>query len=471
MKFTEFESLMFDKGIVTLAEIARKLKTTPQAVSNWKARDQVPFHIINKLNKRSKEPSSVAMNEKFMDFEENKLSFSDILLILSEQLKVILLILFISIFFTFTFTKFVKKPLYKSWATVLFPENTSNNSGLSGIASQFGVSLPQASTTDLSNPTLFPDLLRSRTFAEKILEEKFYSYKYKKSMSLLSLLTGGDPDEELNKEILISQAMGNFSDMVKIKKSPSSAFSEIEVISENPNLSKNLADAVVEQLEQLNRFFKRQSTSEKTLFIELRTEAVKSDLEKSEQALKSFREKNRQASSPSLKLALDRLNREVEVQKGIFLTLKQQLELSKIEEVQESSVFQVLDKPQVPLGPYNISLKRSLILSVIFGISFGIIIGFLRSYINNNDVGERRKLRKVRGYIKRKSVDIILDKRISAIVSTLLVIGLPFYLGHKSDNPTYFNMYSSKLMIVNFLYVLTLIFSISLYFYNNNKNN
>ena len=42
-------------GVYTLADIARYLNTTPQAVSNWKARDQVPYRIISKLNFRSKD--------------------------------------------------------------------------------------------------------------------------------------------------------------------------------------------------------------------------------------------------------------------------------------------------------------------------------------------------------------------------------------------------------------------------------
>ena len=49
MKFEELESYMKSRGYATLAEISRALSTTPQAVSNWKARDQVP-HTILQLN-------------------------------------------------------------------------------------------------------------------------------------------------------------------------------------------------------------------------------------------------------------------------------------------------------------------------------------------------------------------------------------------------------------------------------------
>ena len=50
MKFSEFEELMKTLGVTSLASMARKLNTTPQAVSNWKSRDQVPYHIVTKLN-------------------------------------------------------------------------------------------------------------------------------------------------------------------------------------------------------------------------------------------------------------------------------------------------------------------------------------------------------------------------------------------------------------------------------------
>ena len=54
MKFSEFENTMRKIGLRTLADVARKFKTTPQAVSNWKSRDQVPYHIVASINDTSK---------------------------------------------------------------------------------------------------------------------------------------------------------------------------------------------------------------------------------------------------------------------------------------------------------------------------------------------------------------------------------------------------------------------------------
>ena len=164
-----------------------------------------------------------------------------------------------------------------------------------------------------------------------------------------------------------------------------------------------------------------------------------------------------------------RLSRDVEIQKGIYLTLKQQFELAKIEEVQEASIVRVLDKPQVPLGPSNKNLKGNVLLAGLLGLGLGILLGFVRSYVNTGNIDERRKLRRARNFLKKKGKDVILDRRFSGIISVMFLIGLPFYLGHKSQNPVFFGMYSPKLMLANTVYVLALITSISLLIYLSRK--
>ena len=72
-----------------------------------------------------------------------------------------------------------------------------------------------------------------------------------------------------------------------------------------------------------------QNVKEKTFFIDERISTVSSELVNSEYRLKNFKEKNRQILSPSLQLEQDRLAREVEVKKSIYLTLKQQLEFNQ----------------------------------------------------------------------------------------------------------------------------------------------
>jgi len=476
---------MYSSGITSLADIARALSTTPQAVSNWKSRNQVPHHIVANLNKISQSPADSPQtlaqppNPQFtphyspFTMEEGTISLSDILLTMAEQLKVIVLTTFISVFLTFTYVQFIQQPQYVSWATVLLPENKMGNlGGLAGLASQFGVNVPMGTSADLSSPSLYPELLRSRTFAEKILDKEFYLDKYGKKLSLLAILTHGNKAPKVGRDRLIADAINELNDDVLVfDQDAKFTFSVIKVTAEDPIFAKELADVVLAELEALNRYFKSESVSQKNTFIENRIASVEGDLEGSEQALKDFNERNRQISSPALQLDQERLERDVEVQKGIYLTLKQQLELAKIEEVQETSVVQVLDRPTVAFKPSNKNLILSVILSFILGGGSGIMIGFIRSYLDNKDMEERKKLRRTKHFLKKKIKDLFKDRRIAGIVSGFMLVGLPLFLGTQSSNPVYFGMYSPIHLIINTIYLIIFLFSSWLFMHLSRQKN
>jgi uncharacterized protein involved in exopolysaccharide biosynthesis len=390
---------------------------------------------------------------------------------MAEQLKVIVLTTFISVFLTFTYVQFIQTPQYVSSATVLLPSGSGGNlGGLAGLASKFGVNVPTGVQADLSSPSLFPKLLRSRTFAEQILDKKFYTKKFGKELSLLAILTHGSDSPKFGRDTLVTSALGALGKMLEFTQDPSGTFSVIKATANEPVFAKQLAEVTLVELEDLNRYYKSQAVNKKTSFISNRIASVENDLKSSEKKLQEFNERNRQISSPALQLEQDRLARDVEIQKGIYLTLKQQHELAKIEEVQEASIVQVLDKPQVPLGPTNKNLKLSVLLAGILGIGLGIMIGFIRSYSNNSDKDERKKLRRVKHIFKKKIRDIFQDRRISGIVSGLMLIGLPLFLGYESKNPIFFGMYSAKLMLVNTIYVLMFLSSSVLFIYLTRKN-
>jgi len=482
MNFSELEKLMSSRGVTTLAEIARTLNTTPQAVSNWKARNQVPHHIAAKLSQLPPTGNSQASDGPPIHsspithyaspsiYEEDTISLSDIFLIIAEQLKVIVLTTFISVFLTFTYVQFIKQPQYVSWATVLLPENKAGSlGGLAGLATQFGVNVPTGAQGDLSSPSLFPELIKSRTFAEQLFDKEFYTVEFEGKLSLLAILTHGNEPPEVGKDTLITQALKSLHNILEFDENSSSTFSMIRVTTSEAVFAKELAEVVILELEALNRFYKSQTVNEKTSFINQRITSVEVDLEKSEQALKTFNEKNRQISSPALQLEQEKLARNVEIQKGIFLTLKQQLELAKIEQIQGSSIVQILDKPQIPLGPSNKNLKQSVLSAGILGLGLGILFGFFRSYLNNKDLVERKKFRRIKHLIKKKIKGIILDRHFSGIISLLMLFALPLYLGYQSKNPVFFERYSPKLMIFIIVYIILMLLAIGFFIRNSKK--
>ena len=138
--------------------------------------------------------------------------------------------------------------------------------------------------------------------------------------------------------------------MINVSKDRQSSILTLEVSASEPQFAADIATAVIEELDRHQQKFKSTRVSEKRQFIEGRIEEVQVDLEKAEDALKQFRYRNRQIqNSPSLLLEQERMMREVEVVIGVFTTLKQEYELAKIQEVEETPVVHILDPPEAPL--------------------------------------------------------------------------------------------------------------------------
>ena len=72
------------------------------------------------------------------------------------------------------------------------------------------------------------------------------------------------------------------------------------------------------------------------------------------------------------------LFREVEVKKEVYLTLQQQLELARIEEVKKSPILHILDEAVPPIKKSSPNRSIFLIVSGILGFCLSSIIVIFR---------------------------------------------------------------------------------------------
>ena len=424
MKFSELQQLLKQKfGIDHLADIARELGVSPQAVSNWKSRDRVPYKYVIQIrekviagksitsdesqNTENSKTSNIGkdhieqegmryiatnprINTKTFLEEESTISLDDILLILSKNIKIIILLPIILLFFTLIYEKTSYKPVYISTAKILL-EGNQKSSGLGGIASQFGINVESKSST-LTSTSIFPELISSRPFAERILEREFYTDKFKKNLSLMAILTFGDNKPNIGKDTLITRTLGILPGMITFKNS--GTFTLVSVETFEPQLAADIANAVLQELVKLNRYFKSRKVIETKEFIEDRMQAVESKLGKLEEEIIQFRLSNRNYNaSEKLSLKYSKLSRSSSILGGMYTTLKQELELIKIEEIQAKYLIQVLEYPIAPLGPTNNNVRiRPIILSTILGLCIAIAIAIIKDYFFNQGIQDSRKI-------------------------------------------------------------------------------
>jgi len=395
MNFDQLIDILYRaKGITRLADVARELDVSPQAVSNWKARDQVPYKYVVIVNERfgdgdlenvetqdtaGKEPSEhVQAPMPYGPYaypEEDEISLWDIIDVLKQNLRLILITPTITCIVTIVYVFFIAEPVFTSTAKIM----SSSGGGVSqaaGLAAQFGINLPNSQ----SEPQwVYPEIIKSRTLARAMLKRKFDTEEYGLQKPLLQILTYGNEEPEVGLDTLIRSGVDAVIGMIEIDQSGS--FYELMINAPEPVFARNFTVALLEELDAHQREYNSAKVSETRKFIEERVVETEKELSAAEEALKNFRERNRLINnSPALQLEQQRFLREVAVLTGVFTSLKQQLETSKIEEVRESEYVVVLDPPEAPFHKSSPKRKQSVILAGFLGIGMGVVAAFIRNW-------------------------------------------------------------------------------------------
>jgi uncharacterized protein involved in exopolysaccharide biosynthesis len=228
---------------------------------------------------------------------------------------------------------------------------------LQDIATSVGLNLGVTSPSQL-----YPDILQSETILKPVLIRKYLSASTKEPIDLIRYLDFDDRDTLLNYE----EALKYFrKEMLSLDVNKKTGIIQLSVETTIPQLSADIANEMLSRLDQFQRNFRKTNATEQRKFIEQRLTDVRNDLSGDEDGLKMFREKNRRISdSPQLLLEEARLERNVTLNTALFVELRKQYELVRLDEIKNTPVVQVLDQARPPArksGP-----KRMLVALATF---------------------------------------------------------------------------------------------------------
>ena len=333
---------------------------------------------------------SIKENYKNPMFSDGYISVADILLVLAKNLKLILLLPILLVVVALIYAFFFSEPLYKSTSKIMSSSTGSSFSQATGLAAQFGISLP----TENSEPKwAYPEIIKSRALAKSVLEKEFFTNKIGSNQKLLAILTDDLAKSFSNMEKRKSIGAKRLLNMVDISEDMKTSIITLSVSAFEPKFSKDINNAIINELDLHQRSYNKTRTSEARFFIEERIISVEKELVLAEESLKNFRDRNRRIqNSPALQLEQQRLLREVTVLQEVFTTLKQQLEMTKIEEVKDSDYVIIIDPPSVPLEKSNPSIKFTLIMTMLFGLALSILVAFIKQFYGEQTKEERAKL-------------------------------------------------------------------------------
>ena len=271
---------------------------------------------------------------------------------------------------------------YKSYISIAPMGDTVNSStdGLQNIMSDFGIN---AGNILNEKPSFYiPDIINSRILKKAIIKNKWKTIN-NESIDLINYWginnTTNNFFQKLIKIIKITDTslfvskdskymdigIQKLTDLISVEVEESGLI-VITVLMEEPQLAANIANFIAKYIKDYINTITISHLSKHRIFIEERLKYSKKVLSESEENYRAFSEKNIMAVvTPELTLKEARIIRNIEVNHQVYITLRQQYEMARINELKEIPVINILDYAEPNSNKAKPQTKLFIMLCII----------------------------------------------------------------------------------------------------------
>lgn len=290
-------------------------------------------------------------------------------------------------------------------ASSFTPQSERMPSNLAGIAAQFGVALPAADAG--ANPDFYVELLESRRILSETLKGT-YTFPTDTGEVTGTLVDILEIEGETEGERL-DMGLRKLRGMLEAELDRPSGVVTFEVETENPDLSAQVAQRLLDLLNRFNLETRQSQAAAERRFTEVRLAEAKEELLEVENRLQSFMENNRDlGTSPLLRFREERLQREVDVRQAVVNALAQNYEQARIDEVRDIPVITVVEAPEPPALPDRRMLLLRGVLALVAGALLGSLLAFFMTFVRAtrtdpaDELDEFRRLRRAAAHDIRR---------------------------------------------------------------------
>jgi uncharacterized protein involved in exopolysaccharide biosynthesis len=130
-----------------------------------------------------------------------------------------------------------------------------------------------------------------------------------------------------------------------------------------PALAADVLNGVLDEIVAYSQIVKGARGRQKLDFVEKQVTENQVLLKEAEATLADFSARNRKIVTPDIELELDRLKRAVRVQEEVYISLKRQRELTKIEEQEQRPVLDIIQPATSPFYKSAPKTKKDVIVA------------------------------------------------------------------------------------------------------------
>jgi len=246
---------------------------------------------------------------------------------------------------------------------------SSTLSSLSGLAAQFGVSVPSLSGG--ITPDLYVALLETEQFFLPVVESRYQftdDHGVPQNATYIDVydLAGNNKNQTL--DLAATQLMKAMS----VSDNTTTGVVTFSVSTSWPKLSAELADRVLTLVDSFNLSTRQQQARALEEFTSNRLKKAEAELYGAEDSLTLFLETNRDYSnSPRLQVEQQRLQQVVTLKQSVYMTLVQTYEQARIDAVRNTPSIVIVQPAITPL----VADKKHLLVKIAAGLLFGGMVG------------------------------------------------------------------------------------------------
>ncbi len=260
-----------------------------------------------------------------------------------------------------------------STAFILKTKGGGGGGSLGQLAAIAGINMGSNNNAD---PSDYLDIIiQDKEFIAKLYEKKWF---FKGDSLPLEQIFELEPDTTIsNWEYAFFMKKINAvrkSGILSISKDVKTGILTMTSNAPDPQLAYDLNLFTINYISNYIRNSLKTQAKEKRIFIEERIKETKEELTKAENALAEFKERNLASIAPKVALEEGRLMRNVTLNQEIYIQFQKQYELTRIEELDDQALIQVVKSAEIPVVRSKPKRKLLVMISLSTGMFSGIAL-------------------------------------------------------------------------------------------------
>ena len=259
-----------------------------------------------------------------------------------------------------------------------------------GLAKTFGMgSLGPAPTYNI------PDIINSRRLKKDIVQKIWKTQNFPEGSNLVTFweldkpkffspkkwiskfLPKGNFIADSNAK-LIHEAILDLDDLITVREEISGLIT-VSILMQDPTLAANIANYIANYVKDFISYEQHREAQRNRKFVEDQKLDAKIQFELSEELLTSFRKKHPiPRDTPELQMQRSRLESGIEENRAVYITIRQQYEIAKIEEAKEKLLINILDIAEPAIKKDKPKRTLIVLLSLFGGFMVSIPIALFR---------------------------------------------------------------------------------------------